>query len=205
MISSRATALDLLRDRLHTAANRFTDAVLEHCLDVALAAISRDWPIWWLHELEILPGQRCYLVPDATMRVGVLFWGADLRLPIWAAEYAGPMPSVRLSSAEGGKCIEFSPPPTATQVMRWGARATVRLARAHELTAESTTLHDLQSHALLLRAQVEAMLALANGGVVQPIQRHQGMGASLPGNSTPAALAQQLLLAYRELVHAHSL
>lgn len=200
MITDRPSALVALKEALQAAACKFDDPALERCLDTAFAALNRDWPRWRLHEFDVALGEVRYPAPAGALRASVLFWGTDERIPAWSPEYAGPKPTVRLVDSEAGKQIEISAAPTGRQLMRWGSRATVRLAWAHELTAEATTLEGLQPHALLLRAQAEAMRALANAGVVQPIQRHQGMGASLPSGSTPAALAQEYLREYRELV-----
>lgn len=206
MITNLATARAALKAALLSAADRFPDPEgLDALLQRSLLDVSRDAPRWRLHEMALQAGVATYPAPADAHRVGVLFWGPSERIPQWSPEYAGPAPRARLVKTDAEPTLELDPPPTARQIQRWGATGTIRLGHPQELTAETTTLTPMQGRALILRAQAEAMKTLAASGVVTPIQRHQGMGASQPGNSTPAALAEQFMAEYREVIRVHSI
>lgn len=201
MMTSLPVARAALKAALQSAADRFEDpAGLDTLLARSLVDLSMDAPHWQLHMVALQAGVATYAAPAEALRAGALFWGTDERVPQWAPEYAGPKPRARLVREDGAPGIEFDPSPTAKQIRLWGSTATVRLAYPHVLDAETSTLTPSQGNALLLRAQAEAMRTLAASGVVQPIQRHQGLGASLPTNSTPRALLEYFLHEYREAV-----
>lgn len=201
MITSLPVARTHLKAALQSTADRFEDPVgLDVLLSRSLVDLSMDAPHWQLHTVALQAGVATYAAPADALRAGTLFWGTEEPVPQWSPLYAGPRPRVRLVRDDGAPGVEFDPPPTAQQIRQWGEAATVRLAYPHVLDATTSTLTPAQGNALLLRAQAEAMRTLAASGVVQPIQRHQGMGASLPTNSTPRALFEMFMHEYREAV-----
>lgn len=168
----------------------------ESLLAAALGDLSRDRPRVLRDELQLTPDLSTYEAPEDFAGLSVHDWGRP-EVPQWDAQFAGPMP--RITSRYDGEThwIEFQPAPSHRQVLAWGSVFKFRYRALHRLDEDGTTLAPADRDLLILRAVAEAMQRMAASGVVQPVQVHRGMGASLPANGTPAALAEQLMQEYR--------
>lgn len=176
---------------LGPTAQRFQPEDLERHITAALRSLSRYRPVVRRATVLLQPRVGAYPAPADLVRVISHAWGADHTVQPWHSHYLGPRPRV-LTHHDGEQMwIEFTPAPTATQVHKWGTQCPYRYAARHQLTEDGGTVPEDDRHLVRLRAQVEALRELAVAGVTDTIQMHRGMGASLPSNGTPAALAQQ--------------
>ena len=195
MISNLVDAETALARSLGKAADRF-DGELARLLGIALAALNTDRPRNRTGEITLTAGGLMYDAPADLLALSLIEWGANDATPQWDPRYAGPMPRVSAQQDDAGPVLLFRPAPTHRQIVAWGSVFRFRYRARHVLTNDESSLTPEQAALLLLRAQAQAMQELAVSGVVQPIQLHKGMGATMPSNGTPAALAAQLMDAY---------
>jgi hypothetical protein len=201
MIETLADAETALGESLGAAAARF-EGQLGRLLLAALSALDKDRPRLLAGEITLTPGTGTYPAPAGLVALSIHEWGMNDRARQWDADYAGPPPRVLVHHDGPTAWILFRPAPTARQVMVWGSVFRFRYRARHVLDESTSTLRPEDAPLLILRAKAEAMQDLAASGVVQPIQTHKGMGASLPANGTPAALAKDFLDEYRRRLHA---
>ncbi len=170
------------------------DAALDRLLDVALVDLTRARPRLLWGSISVQPYVTTYPAPPDLVSLGVWDWGRHTQP--WDLPTPLPRVSVRRDGAD--RWIELLPAPCAALVNTLGATLRFRYTAAHELTDDGCTAAPEDHWLLILRATAEAMQMLAVAGVVDPVQLHRGMGASIPSNSTPAAIHDLLLRKYRE-------
>ena len=196
---SRADLVLALRESLMDAASSFADndADFERHIDVAAADMHRVKPRTLIGTLSLVADQGEYAAPVDMARFKSALWGvqgAAKAMP-WDKNWPGELPRARCVEGQ----ISLLPAPSARQIALLGS--TYRfyyIARDRiGVDAADTTIAEVDRHLLLLRAQAEAMLALALRNAGKPVQLRDGLSGT-PRNSTPAALHQVLLQLFME-------
>lgn len=198
-----------LKTSLHDSAAVFRaadDADFKRFLDAALPDFQFKRPLTRRGELALVPGVDSY--PVAVSDFAALkthSWGdggaryGQRVLKPWEPGWPGAVP--RVSERWDGQAwhLVLEPYPTAVQISAWGPTLPYWYFARHTLgaTAPETTVNPLDRGLLLLRAQVEAMRELAIRNAAKPVSLRDGMSGT-PRNSTPAALAEQLLKLFQE-------
>lgn len=197
-----------LKASLHDSAAVFKaadDADFKRFLGAALPDLQFKRPITRLSELALVPGVDRYAVPAADFAaLKTHTWGdpgmlGRLALKPWEPGYPGAVPRVSEQWDGAAWWLALDPYPTAAQIAAWGPVMPFWYFARHVLgtLAADTTVNPLDRGLLLLRAQVEAMRELAIRNAAKPVQLRDGMSGT-PRNSTPAALAEQLLQMFHE-------
>ncbi|MFP4245399.1 MAG: hypothetical protein ACLFRJ_10010 [Ectothiorhodospira sp.] len=186
---------------LGATASRFTPEALDRHLDAAVQSLGYIAPLSRSDTLFLEPGTGVYPAPEDLIRPISHTWGTTAQP--WDTAYAGPRPRLLSTLEPDGPRLQISPVPTHRQVIQWGAELHYRYVAGHRLTDSTSTIPLRFAGALRLRAQLEAMRELAAAGVTDPIQLHNGMGASMPANTTPAGLMEALRKAWQEEARHH--
>lgn len=197
-----------LKASLHDSAAVFKaadDADFKRFLDASLPDMQFKRPLTRRAELALVPGVDRYAVPvDDFASFKTHSWGdagaQGLRtLMAWEPGYPGAVPRVSEQWDGAAWWLALTPYPSAVQISAWGPVLPFWYFARHELgtLAADTTVNALDRGLLLLRAQVEAMRELAIRNAGKPVQLRDGMSGT-PRNSTPAALAEQLLTMFQE-------
>lgn len=188
-----------LKTSLHDTAAVFRapdDADFVRFLQQALPAMQFKRPLSRLGQVTLIADQSRYAVPVTDFAAFKLHdWADPARAPKpWQPGYPGPVP--RICDEWDGSVwwLVLQPAPSAALLACYGT--TLRFWYfARHIVGEAegaTTVNELDRGLLLLRAQVEAMKELAVRNASKPVQLRDGMSGT-PRNSTPAALAEQLL------------
>lgn len=193
-----------LKASLFDAAGLFTaedDADFKRFLAQALPDMQWKSPLTKLSEVTLAPGVSTYpVVAEDFAGFKVDLWRDVGRLPRpWEPGYPGALPRVSAQHGATGWELVFESPPTAAMLTWLGSSFRFYYFAQHAIGEQSadTTLDEGDRGLLLLRAQAEAMLALAVRNAGKPVQLRDGLSGA-PRNSTPAALHQVLLRTFME-------
>lgn len=194
-----------LKASLFDAAGAFTaedDADFRQFLARSLRDMQWKRPVTKLGEVTLVAGTASYslagLADFAALKMDL--WRDVGKLPRpWEPGWPGALPRVSAQQVAGGWELVFDPAPTALMVAALGSSCRFYYFAQHAIgeLAADTTVAEPDRGLLLLRAQAEAMLALAIRNAGKPVQLRDGLSGT-PRNSTPAALHQTLLQLFIE-------
>ena len=197
---SQADLVAELKASLLDAAAVFTaddDADFVRFLREALPDVQAKRPRTKLGEVTLVAQQPTYALDALTdfVALKVDMWRDPGKLPKpWELTYPGRLP--RLEAVWDGEVwqLELEPAPSAAHLASLGSRCAFWYFAAHEIgvLAADTTVAPADRGLLLLRAQAQAMLAMAVRNSGKPVQLRDGLSGT-PRNSTPAALHQTLM------------
>ncbi|MBL8387006.1 MAG: hypothetical protein JNK17_02095 [Hydrogenophaga sp.] len=193
-----------LKASLHDSAKVFTspgDADFERFLQQALPDMQFKRPLSRLATVTLLTDQTRYAMPVSDFAAyKVSEWADPRRAPKpWEPGYPGPVPRISTEWDGAAWWVVMDPAPTAALLACYGSSLRFWYFARHVLGAADgdTTVNVLDRGLLLLRAQVEALKEMAIRNVTKPVQMRDGLSGT-PRNSTPSALAEQLLTEFRE-------
>lgn len=195
---SRADLVADLKASLHDAADVFTadaDADFSRMLDVSALDLGRYRPQILNGSIALTAGTDLYDAPAGMVSFSRELWSPG-RVPApWEAGYPGPLPRISMVGTPGARKLLFSPAPTAAHIAALGAVFAFVYLAAHAIDddAADTTIPPELRHALLLRAQAEAMREMAMRNTGKSQVRVDGGGSGTPRNGTPAALFSVLM------------
>lgn len=185
-------------------------AALTRLLEAAAVELSYDRPRLLDATLTLVAGQRGYAAPAGLIDVEQSKWGVSeqaTRDP-WASNYPGLLPTLLLGEASDGTDeIRISPAPTAAQIADLGAVYQYTYKAAHVLSEEAnaTTVRVKDRTLLLIRAVVLVLFEVAAYASMQPVTvGAHAVGAGMPKNGTPAALADAAMKIYEDMLRARS-
>ncbi|WP_428570719.1 hypothetical protein [Ramlibacter sp.] len=200
---SEADLVADLKASLFDAANAFTeanDAAFKRFLQQALPDMQVKKPLTRLGQLALVAGTPRYAPAADFAALKIDLWRDPARLPKpWEPTYPGPLPFTAAAWDGDAWWIQFEPAPTAAQIGVLGSTFSYWYFATHVIsaTAADTTVNPQDRGLLLVRAQAEAMLAMANRNAGKPVSMRDGLSGT-PRNSTPAALFQLLMDVFRE-------
>ncbi len=193
-----------LKASLFDAANVFTsadDGDFKRFLQQALPDMQFKRPVTRLGTLTLVADVARYLIaPGDFAALKTDIWREPAKLPKpWEPTWPGALP--RICAARDGAAwyMQFEPAPTALHIAALGSDFKYYYFAQHAIGAAAvdTTVNPQDRGLLLVRAQAEAMLAMAMRNSGKQVQMRDGMSGT-PRNSTPAALAAQLLQIFRD-------
>lgn len=193
-----------LKASLHDSGKVFVaadDADFKRFLTQALPDMQFKRPVSRLATVTLVADQSRYAMPAADFAAfKVSEWADPRRAPKpWEPGYPGAVPRVCAEWDGLAWWVVLDPAPTLALLACYGASLRFWYFARHVLgeTSGETTVNELDRGLLLLRAQAEAMKELAIRNASKPVQLRDGLSGA-PRNSTPAALAEQLLTEFRE-------
>lgn len=196
---SLASLVADLKASLFDAANAFTgedDADFKRFLAQALPDMQVKRPVTKLGQVTLVADTAGYAIADADFAALKMdLWRDVGKLPRpWEPGYPGALPRIAAQLGATGFELVFDPAPTAAMLAWLGSTCRFYYFAQHAIgtLAVDTTIAEADRGLLLLRAQAEAMLALAIRNAGKPVQLRDGLSGT-PRNSTPAALHQVLL------------
>ncbi len=113
----------------------------------------------------------------------------------WDCNWPGRLPDFGTGEIDGVRKIVLTPAPTGAQIATLGATYRYYYAARHTVHATNgalTTIREGDRHALLLRAQAEAMREMTFRNVHKPVQIMAGT-QSQPRNGMPSYLFEMLM------------
>lgn len=200
------TESDLVADlkaSLHDSATVFRsslDADFKRFIALALPDMQFKRPITRLGSVTLTVGESRYPMPVTDFAaLKTSLWGGTTRLRPWEPGYPGAVPRVHETWDGAAWWIELETAPTADQLAAWTRVLSFWYFARHVVSdvPNATTVNALDRGLLLLRAQAEAMREMSVRNASKPVQLRDGLSGA-PRNSTPAALYQALLDAFRE-------
>lgn len=202
---SLASLVTDLKASLFDAAGVFTsedDADFKRFLAQALPDLQWKRPLTKLSQVTLVAGTASYPVADAAdfAALKMDLWRDVGKLPRpWEPGYPGALPRIAAQQGATGWELVFDAAPTAAMLTYLGSTCRFYYFAQHAIgeAAADTTVAEPDRGLLLLRAQAEAMLALAVRNAGKPVQLRDGLSGT-PRNSTPAALHQVLLQRFLE-------
>lgn len=196
---SLASLVADLKASLFDAASVFTgedDADFKRFLAQALPDLQWKRPLTKLAQVVLVAGTPSYAVAEADfVALKMDLWRDVGKLPRpWEPGYPGALPRITAQQGATGWELVFETAPTAAMLAWLGSTCRFYYFAQHAIgeQAADTTVAEADRGLLLLRAQAEAMLALAVRNAGKPVQLRDGLSGT-PRNSTPAALHQVLL------------
>lgn len=188
---------------LSDAAGQFrapADADFARLLGVALLDMQAKRPITKAAEVSLFAEQARYaLVLDDFAAIKTHMWASPAQTPRpWEPSYPGAVPRVSAQWDGVAWWLEFSPAPTARQLLVWGGVFKFWYFARHVLseTPGATTVNPHDRSLLILRAQAEAMRELAMRNIVKPQAMRDGYTGQ-PRNGTPSALFEMLMAEFK--------
>jgi hypothetical protein len=201
---SEADLVEDLKASIFDAANAFSeenDAAFKRFLRQALPDMQCKRPITRLGSATLVAGQpRVELAESDFAALKIDLWRDPAKLPKpWDPAYPGPLPRVTATWDTDAWYLVFEPAPTQAHLCVLGAEFKFYYFAQHAIGAEAagTTINPQDRGLLLLRAQAEAMLALAMRNAGKPVQLRDGLSGT-PRNSTPSALHEVLMRMFKE-------
>lgn len=201
---SLASLVADLKASLFDAASVFTgedDADFKRFLAQALPDLQWKRPLTKLGQVTLVAGTASYVLADADFAALKMdLWRDVGKLPRpWEPGYPGALPRITAAQGAAGWELLFDPAPTALMLTWLSTTCRFYYFAQHAIgtAAADTTIAEADRGLLLLRAQAEAMLALAIRNAGKPVQLRDGLSGT-PRNSTPAALHQVLLQLFME-------
>jgi len=201
---SEADLVADLKASLFDSADIFTsdaDADFKRLLQQALPDMQLKRPLTKLGAVTLVAGQAGYPIGEADFAaLKQDLWRDTGRMgKPWSPGWPGPLPRLEAVRAGGGWELLFDPAPSALQISVLGDSCKFYYFAQHTIgaAAQDTTVNAQDRGLLLLRAQAEAMLALAMRNAGKPVQMRDGLSGT-PRNSTPAALHEVLMRLFRE-------
>jgi hypothetical protein len=201
---SEADLVADLKASLFDAANVFEseqDADFKRFLAQALPDMGVKRPITRLGSFPLVQDQGRFQVQEADFaQLKMDLWRDATKLPKpWDPYYPGAIPRVCAERDGGIWWISLDPAPTAAHLLVLGTTFKFYYFALHAIGADAadTTVAAVDRNLLLLRAQAEAMLALAMRNAGKPVQMRDGL-SGVARNSTPAALHEVLLQRFWE-------
>jgi hypothetical protein len=202
---SEADLVADLKTSLLDAAPQFAgeaaDGAYKRFLRQALPDMQTKRPMTKLGTLTLVANEASYSITEADFAALKLdLWRDQSKLPRpWAPTWPGPLPRIQAVQGAGQWLMLFEPAPTVAQLSLLGTAFKFWYFATHSIGADAadTTVAAQDRGLLLLRAQAEAMLALAMRNAGKPVQLRDGMSGT-PRNSTPSALHQALMDLFRE-------
>jgi hypothetical protein len=202
---SEADLVDDLKASLFDTASVFeseADADFKRFLAQALPDMGVKRPITRLGTLTLVADQSRFEVGEEDFaQLKTDLWREPARLPKpWDPNHPGALPRVSAQRDGGSWWICLEPAPTALHLAALGDTFKFYYFATHAIAEEAadTTISEQDRGLLLLRAQAEAMLALALRHAGKPVQLRDGL-SGVARNSTPAALHEQLLKRFWEM------
>lgn len=177
------------------------DATLQRLLAQALPDMQLKRPRTKLGTVALTAGVAAYAIAEsdfAALKFDLWRDTEKMGKP-WQPTWPGPLPGISAGWNGTAWELRFDPAPTQLQIDVLGATCRFYFFAAHVIgaAAEDTTINPQDRGLLLLRAQAEAMLAIAVRNVAKPVRLQDGL-SGMPRNSTPAALHETLLRQFRE-------
>jgi len=203
---SRDSLVESLHLSIGEAADRFESqgqhAAMARFLDTAAQDFGRRRPLVLIGTLTLVADQPNYPAPAGLMQVVGTDWGSAERAKYnrWDGRYPGPMPLLRVRTAAANlREIWLRPTPTTEQIACLTDQFVYTYHAVHSIsdTAADTTITPEDRGLLLLRAQAEVAAELALRSINKPITVRDGVSGA-PRNSTPAALARQLMTEFEK-------
>lgn len=190
-----AALAETLTTTLGDARNRNADAdAPTRYIRVAVADLHRVRPRLRLHTITLAAGVARYEMPTDAVRVQRTGWHAAWQAIAPWNRMGVTLPVATVHTAGAARELELSPAPSAAFLALVGHIHSLHYYAQHTVgETEADTSVPLEDRALvILRAQAEAMkeIALSNSGKPGSIK---GGDASMPRNSTPAAVYQELM------------
>jgi hypothetical protein len=177
------------------------DADFKRFLAQALPDMGVKRPITRLGSLDLVKDQPRFQVQEADFaQLKMDLWRDATKLPKpWDPYYPGAIPRVCAERDGGIWWISLDPAPTAAHLLVLGTTFKFYYFALHAIgaAAADTTVAVADRNLLLLRAQAEAMLALAMRNAGKPVQLRDGL-SGVARNSTPSALHEVLLQRFWE-------
>lgn len=201
--------MDLKRSLHDSAAlfNAANDGDFVRFLDGALGPMQTKRPVTLMGTVQLVAGQARYplaVYPDFVDYKSTLWAGgarACCALMPWEPGYPGPSPRVcGARESDGTAVLLFDPAPTVLHIAAHGSAFAFWYYARHRLAVDGgapCSVAPADRRLLLLRAQVEALLELSVRNAGKPVQMRDGYSGT-PRNSTPAALAAQLLQLFED-------
>lgn len=171
------------------------DGAYKRFLSQALPDMQVKRPMTKLGTVTLMADVPSYTVeePDfAELKLDL--WRDQAKLPKpWAPTWPGPLPRIQAVRGTTAWSLLFDPAPTITQLSLLGTTCKFWYYARHVIGADAadTTVAAQDRGLLLLRAQQEAMLAVAMRNASKPVQLRDGLSGT-PRNSTPSALHETL-------------
>lgn len=203
---SKADLVADLKETLHDTADVFSsetsDSAFERFLANALPDMAFKRPLTRLGQVNLVESEPSYpLAAYADFHSYKTHqWGSGRVLPKpWEPGYPGALPRVYAVREGAAWALVFDPAPTLLHIAALGGVFKFWYMAAHEIGSDAvdTTVATQDRGLLLLRAQAEALRELAIHQSNKPVRLNDGL-SGMPRNSTPAALHQALMLAFKE-------
>lgn len=177
------------------------DAAFARFLRQALPDMRFKRPLTRLGQATLQADEPVYAIGYADFAaLKTDLWRDTTKLPKpWAPSYPGALPRICAERGATGWELRFDPAPTVAHLSVLGTVCRYWYFADHQIGADAgeTTVAPADRGLLLLRAQAEAMLALAVHSAGKPVVLRDGLSGT-PRNSTPAALHHVLLDLFRE-------
>lgn len=193
----RAALVADLKASLMDAGKVFKPEDFDRMLDTAAGDMHLVRPRVKQATLTLAAGVSEYPAPADLLSVQSLAWGRASVAQPWEPNHPGPLPRLRTLGSGAAATLLLTPAPTGRQIALLGATCPYLYIATDvigETPAETTIAADARG-LLLLRAQAEAMLMLAQRDSVRPVQTAAG-GGSQTKTGMPAALWQDFLAAF---------
>lgn len=191
-----------LADAAAMFAGEAADAAYKRFLNQALPDMRLKRPLTRLGQVTLQADVPSYAVAESDFAaLKTDLWRDTTKLPKpWAPLYPGPLPRLCAERGATGWMLVFDPAPSIAHLSVLGTVCKFWYFADHTIgtDAADTTVAMADRGLLLLRAQAEAMLALAVRNAGKPVQLRDGMSGT-PRNSTPIALHQALMELFREV------
>jgi hypothetical protein len=201
---AEADLVEDLKASLFDAAQTFAseaDAEFKRFLQQALPDMQFKRPVTRLGSLTLVAGEARYQVAASDFAAFKTdLWREPSRLPKpWDPSHPGALPRIEAVRDGAAWFVQFEPAPTAAHLAVLGTAFKYYYFAEHAIgeSASDTTVNPQDRGLLLLRAQVEAMQALAMRNAGKAVQMRDGL-SGVARNSTPAALHQQLLQLFKD-------
>lgn len=193
-----------LKESLFDSADVFAsenDTAFKRLLAQALPDMAVKRPITRLASFPLVAGTDRYLVPvDNFAQLKIDLWRDARKQPKpWDPCWPGPLPLVSAQQDEDGWWIVLDPAPSAAHLAAMGSTFKFYYFAHHAIGADAsgTTVAAADRGLLLLRAQAEAMLAIAVRNAGKPVQLRESL-TGVARNSTPSALYDALMKRFWE-------
>lgn len=194
-----------LKRSLHDSANVFNapdDADFVRFVRLALPDMGWKRPCTRLGQVMLSAGESRYALgayPDFA-NYKTHLWSRSLCYPQpWEPGYPGALPRVSMLRDGLANYLVFDPAPSSLHLAALGSVFKFWYFGLHVVDADAanTTVAPQDRGLLLLRAQAEAMRELSIRNAGKPVQLRDGLSGTAR-NSTPAALHEALMAAFRE-------
>lgn len=190
-----------LSDTAAMFAGEPSDGAFKRFLAQALPDMQYKRPLTRLGSVALEADVASYAIAEADFAaLKTDLWRDPSRLPKpWAPTFPGPLPRISAERDTTGWRLVFDPAPSIAHLSVLGTTCQFWYFAQHVIgaTAVETTVAAQDRGLLLLRAQAEAMLAVAMRNAGKPVSMRDGI-SGMPRNSTPIALHEACMELFRE-------